>query len=71
MYIPSLMAPPKLQSGVKIGSQKALEKNNFRLEAVLKKTLFKKGEYFDNMIYAIRREHWGAPLRPEGMLAER
>ncbi len=57
--------------GVNIGSHKALEKNNFRLEAVLKKTLFKKGEYFDNMIYAIRREHWGAPLRPEGMLAER
>ncbi len=50
--------------GVNVGSQRALEKNYFCLEAVLEKTLFKKGEYFDNMIYAIRREQWSASLRP-------
>ncbi|MBC5991568.1 GNAT family N-acetyltransferase [Pontibacter cellulosilyticus] len=38
------------------GSQKALEKAGFKLEAQLPKTFFKNGEYFDELIYAIRRE---------------
>lgn len=36
-------------------SQKALQKAGFTLEARLKKTFFKNGEYFDEMIYAVRR----------------
>jgi [ribosomal protein S5]-alanine N-acetyltransferase len=38
-----------------ITSQKALEKAGFVLEAKLEKTIFKNGEYHDEMIYAIRR----------------
>jgi [ribosomal protein S5]-alanine N-acetyltransferase len=38
------------------GSQKALEKAGFKLEARLNKTIFKNGEYLDELIYAIRRE---------------
>ncbi len=41
--------------GTNTGSQKALEKSGFKLEAHLKKTLFKNGEYVDELIYAIRR----------------
>lgn len=37
------------------GSQRALEKAGFRLEARLEKTLFKNDEYEDELIYAIRR----------------
>lgn len=39
-------------------SQRVLEKNNFVLEATLPKTIFKKGIYLDELIYAIRREDW-------------
>jgi RimJ/RimL family protein N-acetyltransferase len=39
-----------------IASQKALEKSGFVLEASLEKTLFKNGEYLDELIYAIRKE---------------
>jgi [ribosomal protein S5]-alanine N-acetyltransferase len=38
------------------GSQKALEKAGFILEARLDKTIFKNGEYLDELIYAVRRE---------------
>lgn len=38
-----------------IASQKALQKAGFILEARLEKTFFKNGEYFDEMIYAVRR----------------
>jgi ribosomal-protein-alanine N-acetyltransferase len=38
-----------------IPSQKALEKAGFLLEAKLKKTVFKNGNYYDEMIYGIRR----------------
>ena len=38
-----------------IGSIKALEKNDFKLEAKLEKTIFKEGKYEDELIYAVRR----------------
>lgn len=38
-----------------IPSQKALQRAGFVLEAKLEKTIFKNGEYQDEMIYAIRR----------------
>ncbi len=41
--------------GTNIGSQKALEKAGFILEGKFEKTFFKKGEYFDELIYAVRR----------------
>lgn len=41
--------------GHNIASQKALEKAGFVLEARLDKTIFKNGEYIDELIYAIRR----------------
>lgn len=36
-------------------SQRVLEKAGFILEARLEKTLFKNGEYLDELIYAVRR----------------
>jgi RimJ/RimL family protein N-acetyltransferase len=44
--------------GTNIASQKILEKNNFKLEGRYEKVLFKNGEYFDELIYAIRRQNW-------------
>lgn len=41
--------------GTNTGSQKALEKAGFILEARLEKTFFKNGEYQDELIYATRR----------------
>lgn len=41
--------------GYNIASQKALEKAGFNLEARLEKTIFKNGEFHDEIIYAIRR----------------
>jgi len=41
--------------GTNIASQKVLLKNNFVLEASLKETIYKKGKYFDELIYGIRR----------------
>jgi [ribosomal protein S5]-alanine N-acetyltransferase len=38
-----------------IGSQKVLEKAGFVLEARFEKTLYKNGEYLDELIYAIRK----------------
>jgi [ribosomal protein S5]-alanine N-acetyltransferase len=38
-----------------IGSQKVLQKAGFVLEATFEKTIFKNGEYLDEMVYAIRR----------------
>ena len=46
--------------GTNMASQKVLEKNNFILEGWFKKTLFKDGEYLDELIYAVRRENWKA-----------
>lgn len=44
--------------GTNIVSQKVLEKNNFKLEGRFEKVLFKNGTYLDELVYAIRREHW-------------
>ena len=41
--------------GYNIASQKALEKAGFVLEARLEKTIFKNGEYIDELIYAARK----------------
>jgi len=41
--------------GHNIASQKALKKAGLVLEARLEKTIFKNGEYYDELIYAIRR----------------
>lgn len=41
--------------GTNIASQKALEKAGFKLEARLGKTIFKNGEYEDELIYAVRK----------------
>ncbi|MBT8317574.1 MAG: GNAT family N-acetyltransferase [Lutibacter sp.] len=42
--------------GTNIGSQKVLEKAGFILEGKFEKTLFKQGEYLDELIYAIRKK---------------
>lgn len=44
--------------GNNIASQKVLEKNNFILEARFEKTLFKKDEYADELVYALRLKDW-------------
>jgi len=44
--------------GTNLASQRILEKNGFTLEARLEKVLFKKGEYLDELIYALRRKDW-------------
>lgn len=41
--------------GTNLASQKVLQKAGFELEAVLKNTFFKNGEFQDEMIYAIRK----------------
>ncbi len=41
--------------GTNLASQKVLEKSGFKLEAKFEKTLFKNGEYIDELIYAFRR----------------
>lgn len=41
--------------GPNIGSQRVLEKAGFTLEARLEKTMFKNGEFLDELIYAVRR----------------
>ena len=38
-----------------IASQKVLEKTGFKLEARFEKTIFKNGEYLDELVYAIRK----------------
>lgn len=42
--------------GTNIGSQKALEKAGFKLEARFEKTFYKNDEFVDELIYAIRKE---------------
>jgi len=42
--------------GTNLASQRVLEKAGFVLEARFEKTLFKNGEYKDELIYAIRRK---------------
>lgn len=42
--------------GTNIGSQRVLEKAGFKLEGKFDKTIFKNGEYVDELIYAVRRK---------------
>lgn len=42
--------------GTNMASQKALEKNGFVLEARLKETIYKNGNYQDELIYGLRRK---------------
>lgn len=44
--------------GTNKGSQRALEKAGFTLEARFEQTLFKHGEYLDELVYAVRRRDW-------------
>lgn len=41
--------------GANKGSQRVLEKAGFTLEASFKDTIFKNGQYMDELVYAIRR----------------
>jgi RimJ/RimL family protein N-acetyltransferase len=41
--------------GSNLASQRVLEKSGFKLEGRFEKTIFKNGEYLDELIYAIRR----------------
>jgi RimJ/RimL family protein N-acetyltransferase len=41
--------------GTNIASQRVLEKAGFTLEAKFEKTIFKNGEYLDELIYSIRK----------------
>ncbi len=42
--------------GTNAALQRVLEKTGFKLEASFEKTLFKNGEFIDELIYAIRRD---------------
>jgi ribosomal-protein-alanine N-acetyltransferase len=42
--------------GTNRASQRVLEKSGFSLEAQFTQTLFKKGEFLDEWVYAIRRK---------------
>jgi RimJ/RimL family protein N-acetyltransferase len=44
--------------GTNHASHRVLEKNKFILEARFEKVLYKKGEYLDELIYALRKESW-------------
>lgn len=44
--------------GTNAQSQRVLEKAGFTLEARFEGTLFKNGEYIDELIYAIRKSSW-------------
>lgn len=44
--------------GTNIGSQKVLEKCGFILEARFEKTLFKNGEFLDELVYSVRRNNF-------------
>jgi RimJ/RimL family protein N-acetyltransferase len=39
-------------------SQRVLEKSGFVLEGQFEKTIFKNGQFEDEMVYAVRRENW-------------
>ena len=41
--------------GSNLGSQRVLEKAGFKLEAHFEKTIFKNGEYLDDLFFAVRR----------------
>ena len=41
--------------GTNVGSQKVLEKTGFIFEGRFEKTIFKNGEFLDELVYAVRR----------------
>lgn len=41
--------------GTNMGSQRVLQKAGFTLEGTFEKALYKKGEYIDELIYAVRK----------------
>lgn len=41
--------------GTNLASQRVLEKAGFKLEARLQKTIYKNGEYLDELVYGIRK----------------
>ncbi len=43
--------------GTNFASHRVLEKSGFRLEARFEKSIFKNGEFLDELIYAIRRKN--------------
>jgi len=51
--------------GPNIGSQMVLEKAGFQLEARFEKTIFKNGEYLDELFYGIRRNKNGESNRDQ------
>lgn len=42
--------------GTNLGSQRVLQKAGFDLEARFEKTIFKNGVYYDELVYAVRKE---------------
>lgn len=44
--------------GTNLASQKVLQKNNFVVEGHFKGTLYKNGEYVDEIVCALRRQDW-------------
>lgn len=44
-----------------IGSQRVLEKANFKREGTLRKALYVRGEWTDGYLYSILREEWKKP----------
>lgn len=42
--------------GTNLASQKVLEKAGFKFEARFEKTFYKNNEYFDELVYAVRRK---------------
>lgn len=44
--------------GSNLASQRILEKNHFQLEARFVKTFFKNNQFEDELVYALRRNHW-------------
>lgn len=44
--------------GRNMASQRVLEKNGFVFEGKFEKTLYKNGQFEDELIYAIRKEQW-------------
>jgi len=42
--------------GTNLASQRVLEKTGFTLEARIEKNIFKNGEFYDELIYAVRRQ---------------
>lgn len=44
--------------GTNLASQRVLEKTGFVLEDMFEKVLYKRGEYLDEYVYAVRRKAW-------------